>query len=67
MINQIRKLHAEKGANYRVTVRYMGDKQWHVCELVDVDDVGVAVNAGGETIGIPWTGLAAISFRPTGS
>ncbi|MGB3794763.1 MAG: hypothetical protein WA957_00470 [Alteraurantiacibacter sp.] len=67
MIERIKKLHAEGDGKFRVTVRYMGDKQWHVCELIDVDDVGVAVNAGGETIGIPWTGLAAISFRPTGS
>ena len=61
MIKTVKKLLADK-TDYRVNVRYQGQPQWFPCEMVDADDVGIVVKAEGETIAIPWSGIAALSF-----
>lgn len=62
MIKTVKKLIADKN-DYRVNVRYQGQPQWFPCTILDADDVGIVVEAEGETIAIPWSGLAALSFK----
>ena len=62
MIKLVKRMMADKGANYRVNLRYQGDPKWHPCTVLDADTVGVVVEAEGENIAIPWSGIAALSF-----
>ena len=62
MIRSLKKMVSDKGAGYRVNVRYQGQDKWYPCEVLDVDDVGILALADGEKIAIPWSGIAALSF-----
>ena len=62
MIKYVKKMMSDRSANYRVNLRYQGDPKWHPCVVLDADQVGVVVEAEGENIASPWSGIAALSF-----
>ena len=65
MIKFVKKMMADKSANYRVNLRYQGDPNWYPCTVLDADQVGVMVEVQGENVAIPWSGIAALSFAAT--
>jgi hypothetical protein len=62
MIKTVRKLLADTKTTYRVNLRYQRQTKWYPCKMFDADSVGIAVEVDNETIAVPWSGIAALSF-----